>query len=102
MIHVDTDVTHGIQVGQSFWLTPRCIFSSRNDDLNVFLDAERVYREAPPMALHVCWAFQIRILLTLLVFSGFIVDYFLVALHLLDLFLWTYKEEGLQCNICGN
>ena len=28
MIHADTDVTHGIQVGQSFWLTPQCIFSS--------------------------------------------------------------------------
>ena len=54
------------------------------------------------MALHVCWAFQIRILLTLLVFSGFIVDYILVALHLLDLFLWTYSEDGLQSYICGN
>ena len=53
------------------------------------------------MALHVCWAFQIRILLTLLVFSGFIVDYILVALHLLDLFSWTYSEEGLQCYIRG-
>ena len=47
------------------------------------------------MALHVCWAFQIGIMLTLLVFIDIIVDKFLVALHLLDLFLWTYSEDGL-------